>query len=157
MNDWPETRAAFGRLSDSWRGLIEAIRQRQKSVRELKAARLMMRACRMDPDALNVHSERVIEMTLDTLQKRGLLVIEDGRMPRTASAVGTEPLSGGVVDPNPEQELREKVEIADEWLTLVEGLPLECAGSILRWAPICQTEIDAIRAIISALQSKDGG
>jgi len=90
MSNWPETRAAFARLSASWRALIKAMRERRKTDRELRAARLLLRACRMDPNLLNVHSERVIEMTLNALQKRGLLTIENGRMTRTARAVGTE-------------------------------------------------------------------
>ena len=109
---------------------------------------------------------------------------------------GTEPLSGGVVDPSPAgqinlgdpirtftrisdvlsegqevvlsdgthatfsagnpagQELREKVAIVEEWLRMVAVCTLE--GGIIRRPPISQTEIDAIRAILSALQSREG-
>lgn len=55
--------------------------------------------------------------------------------------------------PTPEG-VNETVEIVDEWLSVVDGLPLESAASVLRWAPICQTEIDAIRTILAITEGR---
>lgn len=54
-----------------------------------------------------------------------------------------------------EADLREKVEIVEEWLALVRETPRPLHSS-LNYVPICPSEIEAIDAILAALQREKG-
>ena len=53
------------------------------------------------------------------------------------------------------KELREKIEIVEEWLSLVDTFTAQHYSRV-RHVPICQGEIDALVVILSLIQSERG-
>jgi hypothetical protein len=63
----------------------------------------------------------------------------------------THPTQGGGQLSGNTGELAEAVEIVTEWLAMAEAVPTQTHG-VLRYPPICQGELDAIKAILAPTQ-----
>ena len=50
--------------------------------------------------------------------------------------------------------MREAIEVATEWLAIVENTPLQ--HGVIRRPPICRTEIEAIRTILAIIAKGEG-